>query len=59
VTPGHARVLLEDGFARLGEGVESLRAVVTDDPALAGLLRAAGATVSLDVLELRGPLPEP
>jgi ribosomal protein S18 acetylase RimI-like enzyme len=60
VTPGHARVLMEDGLSRLGDAsVESMRVVVTDDPALVERLQAAGAEVCLDALELRGPLPQP
>ncbi len=54
-TPGHARVLLEEGFRQVG--VETLRVVLTDDRPLVELLRAAGAPVVLDTLELRGPLP--
>lgn len=56
-SPGHARALLEDAFTRLGSGAESLQLVVTDDAALDGLLRAAGARVHHETLELRGPLP--
>jgi hypothetical protein len=59
VTPGHARALLEDGLRRMPPETEVMRVAVTDDPALSGLLLSAGATVSLDVLELRGPLPVP
>ncbi|NMO22077.1 GNAT family N-acetyltransferase [Pyxidicoccus fallax] len=58
VSPAHARALLEDAFARLGGDVESLQVVVTDDAALEGLLRGAGAKVLHEMLELRGPLPE-
>lgn len=59
VTPGHARVLLEDAFARMGLGTESLEVVVTDDAPLVALLREAGAHAYMEMLELRGPLPEP
>jgi len=54
-TPAHARVLLEEGFRQVG--VERLRVVLTDDRPLLERLRAAGATVVLETLELRGPLP--
>lgn len=53
--PGAARVLLEEGFRQVG--VERLRVVLTDDRPLLERLRAAGATVVLETLELRGPLP--
>ncbi|MCY1016772.1 GNAT family N-acetyltransferase [Pyxidicoccus sp. MSG2] len=56
-SPGHARALLEDAFARCGDAVESLNVVVTDDAPLDALLRAAGAEVRNETLELRGPLP--
>lgn len=56
-SPGHARALLEDAFSRAGAEVETLSVVVTGDAPLAELLRAAGATVSHETLELRGPLP--
>lgn len=59
VTPGHARVLLEDGFTRMGPGTESLEVVVTDDAPLVARLREAGAHAHMEMLELRGPLPEP
>jgi hypothetical protein len=36
-----------------------LRVVVTDDAPLVALLQAAGATVALEMLELRGELPAP
>ncbi|MBZ4415202.1 GNAT family N-acetyltransferase [Myxococcus sp. RHSTA-1-4] len=58
-SPGHARALLEESFARVGDGVESLLLVVTGDEVLDGLLRGAGAEVCHETLELRGPLPEP
>jgi hypothetical protein len=53
--PGYARTLLEEGFRQVG--VERLRVVLTDDRPLLELLRAAGAPVVLETLELRGPLP--
>lgn len=53
--PGCARVLLEEGFRQVG--VEQLRVVLTDDRPLLELLRAAGAAVVLETLELRSPLP--
>jgi hypothetical protein len=56
-TPGHARALLEDAFARAGDAVEALTVVVTDDAPLDALLRAAGADVRHETFELRGPLP--
>jgi len=57
VSPGHARGLVEAAFAWLGPEVESLTVVVTDDAPLVRLLREAGATVSHETFELRGPLP--
>jgi ribosomal protein S18 acetylase RimI-like enzyme len=59
VTPGHARVLLEDGFQRMGPGTESLEVVVTDDAPLVARLREAGAPAHMEMVELRGPLPQP
>lgn len=56
-SPGHARALLEDAFAQVGDTVESLTLVVTGDAPLDALLRAAGAEVRHETLELRGPLP--
>ncbi|QDF02658.1 GNAT family N-acetyltransferase [Myxococcus xanthus] len=56
VSPAHARTLLEDAFARLGESVSSLNVSVTDDAPLVHLLSEAGAQTRLDTLELRGPL---
>ncbi|WP_241758702.1 GNAT family N-acetyltransferase [Pyxidicoccus parkwayensis] len=56
-TPGHARALMEDAFARVGDAVDSLNVVVTDDAPLDALLRAAGAEVRHETFELRGPLP--
>lgn len=59
VSPGHARALLEAAFARLPHDVAELSVVVTDDAALDGLLREAGAQVRNETLELRGSLPHP
>jgi len=53
-TPGHARALLEDAFRR--QGAETLNVVVTDDAPLTGLLRGVGAKVTMEILELQGPL---
>jgi ribosomal protein S18 acetylase RimI-like enzyme len=57
VSPGHARALVEAAFLHVGEAVESLAVVVTDDAPLERLLREAGATLSHETYELRGPLP--
>ncbi|MFP2907768.1 GNAT family N-acetyltransferase [Pyxidicoccus sp. 3LFB2] len=59
VSPGHARALLEAGFARLPEDVTELTVVVTDNASLQGLLCEAGARVRHETLELRGALPPP
>lgn len=56
VSPAHARTLLEEAFARLGEGESALNVSVTDDAPLVHLLREAGAQTRLETLELRGPL---
>jgi hypothetical protein len=53
-TPGHARALLEDAFGR--QSAETLSVTVTDDAPLTELLRGAGATVKMEILELQGPL---
>ncbi|KFE71554.1 GNAT family N-acetyltransferase [Hyalangium minutum] len=53
-TPGHARALLEDAFRR--SGVEALHVAVTDDAPLAEVLRAAGAAVVMETLQLQGLL---
>jgi len=55
--PAHARALLEDAFQRVGDDVPAMNVVVTDDAALARLLRDAGAETRYETLELRGPLP--
>jgi hypothetical protein len=55
-TPAHARALLEAAFLELGSARE-LRLVTGDEP-LQALLRAAGARLVLETLEMRGPLPE-
>lgn len=57
VSPGHARALVEEAFVHLGEAVQSLTVVVTEDERLDALLRAAGAEVRHETFELRGPLP--
>jgi ribosomal protein S18 acetylase RimI-like enzyme len=55
-TPAHARALLEAAFREVGSARE-LRLVTGDEP-LQALLRAAGARLVLETLEMRGPLPE-
>lgn len=54
-TPGHARALLEDAVRR--SGVEALNVVVTDGAPLEEVLRAAGASVIMEMFQLQGPLP--
>jgi GNAT superfamily N-acetyltransferase len=55
-TPAHARALVEAAFLEVGSARE-LR-LVTGDELLQALLRAAGARLVLETLEMRGPLPE-
>ncbi len=55
-TPAHARALLEAAFLEV-ESARELRLVSGDEP-LQALLRAAGARLVLETLEMRGPLPE-